>query len=146
MSASPAVCNDNQAFYHHSPAAPVRLYQSHSFPSGFHGSKAKHGGPPLYKNPLLHRLDEVLHDQGCFESEHGLIARREALKSLNILVSSWIHSTCLKRGTHWQVSHSNLIRCQRHYRIYFLFSFPLNYLKSFPILESNYFNRFLDTC
>ena len=43
-------------------------------------------------SPRLHRLEEVLSRQACYETDKGLEARREALKTLNVLVSQWIQS------------------------------------------------------
>ena len=53
----------------------------------------------------LQRLEEVLSRQACYETTKGLEARREALKTLNVLVSQWIQSISLNAGMHWQDVH-----------------------------------------
>ena len=53
----------------------------------------------------LQRLEDVLSKQACYETPKGLEARREALKTLNVLVSQWIQSISLNAGMHWQDVH-----------------------------------------
>ena len=38
------------------------------------------------------RLEDVLRQQGCYETNKGLEIRRESLKNLNLLVQQWIQS------------------------------------------------------
>ena len=51
----------------------------------------------------MEKLNEVLQKQGCYENSRGMELRRETLKHLNTLVSSWIQSVSLDRGMPWQV-------------------------------------------
>ena len=73
-------------------------------------------------DPLSSSLDRVLVDERCYESNDGIVRRREALKNLNLLVKQWIQvikdchgltsgtgvtsvfvqSVSLSRGMHWQ--------------------------------------------
>jgi poly(A) polymerase len=50
---------------------------------------------------LTASLDAVLHSEKCYETEEGLVKRREVLKQLNVLVKQWIQSVSLTRGMHW---------------------------------------------
>ena len=88
---------------------PVSFYTSRSqsrksstgdFYSG-DNSNIKHLFPQTLRTPLQD-LDDVLHKQGCFETEDSMDCRKEALKKLNFLVNQWIQSTSLESGMHWQ--------------------------------------------
>jgi len=62
--------------------------------------------PPPSPRPIPltqpEKLNEVLQKQGCYENSRGMELRRETLKHLNTLVSSWIQSVSLDRGMPWQ--------------------------------------------
>ena len=88
---------------HYNSRNQSRKSSSDDFYSG-DNSNIKHlfAQTPISLITPLQRLDEVLHKQGCFETEDSMRCRKEVLKNLNILVSQWIQSTSLESGMHWQ--------------------------------------------
>jgi len=66
--------------------------------AGRQGRQHRHRKP---SEALTASLDEVLRLERCYETEAGLVKRREVLKSLNVLVKQWIQSVSLSRGMHW---------------------------------------------
>jgi len=52
-------------------------------------------------------LRKVLDQNGCFETQEGMSARAEIVKSLDILVKQWIRSAGLEKGLNYTVVESN---------------------------------------
>ena len=46
-------------------------------------------------------LEEVLRNHGYFETEEGLLKRREIIRDFETLVKQWIRSVGLSKGLYW---------------------------------------------
>lgn len=47
-------------------------------------------GPFLSPSELSQSLERRLREERCFETEEGLVKRREVLKNLTVLIQQWI--------------------------------------------------------
>ena len=60
---------------------------------------------PSVPDAMSLALESVLRAERCYESDDGIVRRREALKNLNVLVKQWIQ-VGFSRLSHLPLSHS----------------------------------------